>query len=114
MSYRLEGKAAMVTGAGDGIGQGIALRLTAEGAAVVVAEFNEDTGRGTIDRITEAGQRAILFRCDVTNRSETRASWPPAWGLSVPSISWSTRPTAGKVPAASRRWRTSVLSTSSV
>lgn len=71
MSYRLEGKAAIVTGAGDGIGQGIALRLAAEGAAVVVAEFNEDTGRRTVDQITEAGQRAILLKCDVTNRRET-------------------------------------------
>ena len=43
MEPRFTGKVAIVTGAGQGIGKGVALRLAREGAAVVVAEYNADT-----------------------------------------------------------------------
>ena len=44
MSHTLQEKVALVTGAGQGIGLGIARRLHAAGATVVIAEYNADTG----------------------------------------------------------------------
>ncbi len=55
MNARLSDKVAIVTGSGQGIGKGIALRLAAEGATVVVAEFNEDTARATVSEIEAEG-----------------------------------------------------------
>ena len=44
MSKRLEGRVAVITGAGSGIGYATAIRLAAEGAKVVVADTNEESG----------------------------------------------------------------------
>jgi meso-butanediol dehydrogenase / (S,S)-butanediol dehydrogenase / diacetyl reductase len=61
MEARLTGKVAIVTGSGQGIGRGIAMRLAREGAAVVVAEFNPETGAETARLIGEqAGQAASI------------------------------------------------------
>lgn len=62
---RLAGKAAIVTGAGQGIGEGIARRFAAEGASVVVAEINEGTGRETAERIENDGGIARFVQTDV-------------------------------------------------
>ena len=48
MAARLEGKVAVITGGGNGIGRATALRFLAEGASVVVADLNEETGRETL------------------------------------------------------------------
>ena len=66
---RFEGKTALVTGAARGIGAATAERLAAEGAHVVVADFDDAAVRETADRI---GGRAI--RCDVTSRADVEAA----------------------------------------
>lgn len=63
----LAGLTAMVTGAGGGVGRGIAMALAAEGAYVVVATRSE-TGRAVVDEISTRGHRAMWARCDVTDR----------------------------------------------
>ena len=74
MSGRLEGRVAIVTGAGRGIGRGEAHALSAEGAAVVVNDLGGSTGGEGADRtpaeavvqeITEAGGRAVACPFDV-------------------------------------------------
>jgi NAD(P)-dependent dehydrogenase (short-subunit alcohol dehydrogenase family) len=67
MEQRLVGKVAIVTGSGQGIGKGIALRLAREGADVVVAEYNPDTAKSTAGDIEELGRHALAYQIDISN-----------------------------------------------
>jgi 2-hydroxycyclohexanecarboxyl-CoA dehydrogenase len=66
----LQGKVAIVTGAGQGIGQGIANVLAREGAKVVLAVRTFGKGKVAADLIKSRGGEAIAYRVDVTNRAE--------------------------------------------
>lgn len=67
---KLDDKIAIVTGAGQGIGAGIATKLAAEGATVVVADVNEETAKATAAAL---GARAVGIRTDVTDRDSVEA-----------------------------------------
>lgn len=60
-------KKAIVTGAGQGIGRGIALKMAREGADIVVAEMNPDTGAQTTREIADLGRKALFINVDVAN-----------------------------------------------
>jgi NAD(P)-dependent dehydrogenase (short-subunit alcohol dehydrogenase family) len=64
---RVEGKNALVTGAGSGIGRACALALAAEGARVTVADIDEQGGRETCDMVAKAGGRASFYYLDVSD-----------------------------------------------
>ncbi|WP_208028493.1 SDR family oxidoreductase [Rhabdothermincola sediminis] len=70
---RFEGKVAVVTGAGRGIGEAYAKGLAREGAAVVVAELDADQGERVAGEIRSAGGRAEFVPTDVSDESSTRA-----------------------------------------
>lgn len=70
---RLEGKTAIVTGSGSGFGEGIALTLAREGAAVIVNDVNEDGGNRVTKAIGDAGGRALFVGADVTRADEVQA-----------------------------------------
>ncbi|MGE4606200.1 MAG: SDR family oxidoreductase [Myxococcota bacterium] len=74
MSRRLEGKVGIVTGAGQGVGRGIALAFARESALVVIAERNEETGIAVAAEAEAAGTRALYVSCDVTQRSSIDAA----------------------------------------
>jgi NAD(P)-dependent dehydrogenase (short-subunit alcohol dehydrogenase family) len=76
----LEGKVAIVTGGGQGVGEGIALALGAEGAAVVIADKNADTAERTARKIADRGGRAIGLRCDVCIPADITATVDRAVG----------------------------------
>jgi meso-butanediol dehydrogenase/(S,S)-butanediol dehydrogenase/diacetyl reductase len=63
---RLEGKVAIVTAAGRGIGKGIALELAAAGADVVVNSYGEETTAATAAAVEAAGRRALAVPGDIT------------------------------------------------
>ena len=70
MVDRLKDQVAVVTGAGQGIGLGIALTYASEGAHVVIAEWNDATGPEAAELVTARGAKAIAVRCDVSDRSD--------------------------------------------
>lgn len=65
MTGGLTGRNAVVTGAGNGIGKGIARRLARDGANVIVAEFDEASGKSCADEIVQAGYSARFLAVDV-------------------------------------------------
>ncbi|HVE63904.1 MAG TPA: SDR family NAD(P)-dependent oxidoreductase, partial [Mycobacteriales bacterium] len=63
----MDGKVAIVTGAGRGIGRGEAMLLAREGAAVVVNELDAEAGDAVVAEIEAAGGRAVLDRGDCSD-----------------------------------------------
>ncbi len=70
---RLLNKSIIVTGAGSGIGEGIALRLAQEGARVVVNDIDASQGQRVVESIARAGGQASFFAADVTQSAQVKA-----------------------------------------
>jgi 3-oxoacyl-[acyl-carrier protein] reductase len=69
---KLKDKKAIVTGAGQGIGRSIALKLAQEGADVVVAEMNSGTGAQTAKDVEALGRNALSISIDVANQKQVQ------------------------------------------
>jgi meso-butanediol dehydrogenase/(S,S)-butanediol dehydrogenase/diacetyl reductase len=67
---RFEGRRALITGGGSGIGRATAIRLAAEGAAVFLVDVNEAGSRETVEQIRSAGGTADWGLCDVRSSSD--------------------------------------------
>lgn len=70
---RLAGKTAIVTGAGRGLGKGIAVKLAAEGARVIVADLSIETAAATAGEISAAGGTARALAVNIARQEEVRA-----------------------------------------
>jgi meso-butanediol dehydrogenase/(S,S)-butanediol dehydrogenase/diacetyl reductase len=70
----LQGKVALVTGAGRGIGRGIALRLAREGADIALVDVAPDGVTAVADEVTEIGVKATTFVADVSDRDAVYAA----------------------------------------
>jgi len=66
VTVKLQGKVAVVTGAGQGIGRSVALKLAAEGAAVVVNDLDEDAATTVAQEVQDRGGQAMPFAGSVT------------------------------------------------
>jgi NAD(P)-dependent dehydrogenase (short-subunit alcohol dehydrogenase family) len=73
MAGRLDGKVALVTGSGSGIGRASALAFAREGAKVVVADVVVDGGQETVRLIQAAGGQGLFVKTDVSKASEVEA-----------------------------------------
>lgn len=69
---RLEGKVAIVTGAANGIGKRTAPLFAAEGAAVIVADVQDDAGTAVVDRIRANGGTATYIHTDILREDDLR------------------------------------------
>lgn len=81
--FDLSGRAAIVTGGGMGIGQGIALRLAEAGAGVMVADINLEAAQQTVDEIVNNGGKSHAIKADVSqvaDAEETVAQTVEAFG----------------------------------
>ena len=70
--FSLAGKTAIVTGAGSGIGQAIAIALAKQGAFVHVLEIDLNAANDTAERIRSAGGQAEVVKCDIANHSQVQ------------------------------------------
>jgi len=74
-TMRLDGKVAVVTGGGSGIGEAIALKFAAHGAVIRVLDVNESAAAATCEKIAAAGGTASAHLCDVTSQFDVKASF---------------------------------------
>jgi len=70
----INGKVALVTGAGQGIGWAIALRLVKDGADIAIVDVKDETMKAVADEVKAVGRRATTYKADVTKRDDVFAA----------------------------------------
>ena len=70
---KLQGKVAIVTGGGGGIGRATALLFAKEGAQIVVSDINEERGHETVNQIQEVGGQASFIKANVAESKDVEA-----------------------------------------
>ena len=68
----LNGKCALITGAGSGFGRAGAMTFAREGAKVAVADMNAETGNAVVKAIRDAGGEAVFIRADMSKMEDVQ------------------------------------------
>jgi len=71
---RLQGKVAVVTGGGAGIGRGIVLCMAKEGADIAIPDIQDANAQSVVKEVVAMGRKAISMRCDVTRGADVQAA----------------------------------------
>ena len=71
---RLQGKVAVVTGGGSGIGEGIVMCMAREGADVAIPDIQEGNAQHVAREVEKLGRKALAMRCDVTRSADVKAA----------------------------------------
>lgn len=74
MTGKNKSKVALVTGAGSGIGEAIAIRFAKDGMAVGVLDINGDAANSVVDKISAAGGKAIALRANIADKSQVETA----------------------------------------
>lgn len=80
MSGRLQGKVALITGAGSGIGRETSLLFAAEGASVLAVDVNPEAAQETVQEVTAAGGQATSHEADVSSTGDSESMVAAAEG----------------------------------
>lgn len=70
----IDGKVALVTGAGQGIGRAIAVRLAKDGADIAIVDINDEKMQAVADEVRAMGRKATTFKADVSKRDDVYAA----------------------------------------
>ena len=76
--FKLEGRKALVTGAGRGIGRVLAISLAQTGCDIAILEKNIDDAHGVVEEIKKIGKQAAAFQVDVTKKDEVEKAFSAA------------------------------------
>ncbi len=71
--FRLDGRAAIITGGGSGIGRAIALRFARSGASIHLVDLDHAQAESVAQEIVSGGGQARAYECDVSNRSQVQS-----------------------------------------
>ena len=70
----IDGKVVLITGAGQGIGRAIALRLATHGADIAIVDVNDATTNAVAEEVSKLGRNATTFKADVSKREDVYAA----------------------------------------
>ncbi|PYP13185.1 MAG: hypothetical protein DMD56_01480 [Gemmatimonadetes bacterium] len=93
----LEGKAAVITGAGSGIGRASALRFAQQGARLVLTDVHDAEADAVVRAIAQAGGTACFVHADVSRRADNERMAATHSSLPRPAVNvrpWPSRPSA--------------------
>src|SRR3990172_3421531 len=72
MCKKLKDRVAIITAGGSGIGKGIALKLSQEGANIVIADLDIETAKAVSGEIKKTGFKSLIIKADVSNADEVK------------------------------------------